>query len=309
MPYNLKIKSIQKVNKYNIDSKATTDQYELTQAEIDQYKQNGLTQADVDRYQQMGYSETDAIVQANQYGYTYQKPTQDGIPIPKCNGPPVAFYAEFDCLVEAATSTGNTRGPVTNYTCSDGGTTFQFLCEVPNSTDTGSTVFTSPTCIFDTASGNQSFYGSGLLIYGGNTNTSYKISVTILHSYLPNPSFTGNDNNIGDYTSLISYDCSNPNVYTYTPGLAIYVDGNQIAKLEPQQAYGGKKDYIHDTSDNTASHYTCTDHSYPYPGITLAHTTKLGTHKGNKHNEIHFTIINSNNKELRCIGNVLIQQQ
>ena len=215
---------------------------------------------------------------------------------------------EFDCLVDAA-GKNPTRGFITNYTCSNGDKTFNFLCDVPNSTGSGDTVFTSPSCVFPTAGGETGYYGPGILVYFGNTNTSYGITVKVEHSYSATKyDSSGNNPDISDYTNLISFDCGNP-TYIYTPGLAIYVGGNQQDKLDPKKAYGGSQDVIHDPDDTNPNHYTCTSHPYPYPPISLSHTVKLGTHSGKNHDELHCKLINGNNIGLRCVGNITIVKQ
>jgi hypothetical protein len=287
MSYSLKIKSIRKYNNNGYNA----------------IKYGTLRNQQYD-YQQYGFNsdQQNDINIAHQYGYTNAKPEMDAIPMPRCQNAPVGgFYVEFDCLVEAATN-DVTRGFITNYTCNNGDTTFQFLCEI------GTTLFTGPTCIYPGgSSGETSYYGNGFLIYEGDPGKDYDVTVQVMHSYLANSyDSSGNNPDISQYTNLISFDCQNSKVYTYTPGLSIYVDGDKKAELDPQKGYGGSQDVIHDTGDTNPSHCSCSSHSCPYPPIKLTHTVTLGKKKGKANDQVHCKLINNNKKGLRCVGNIYI---
>jgi hypothetical protein len=302
MSYTFKIRGLHSVQKYNIGTRATND-------ELNQYglTQNGITRADYQKYQQS--SEAQAKYQNYRQNSLVNKPEQDAIPMPICaNAPAGGFYVEFDFLVPPQ----DTNATINRFMCDNGDTTFSFLCAV--NTTNPPTTFAAPTCTYPSDGGtSEQYLYSGLLLYNGTKKSNYNITVNIMHTYLStnytydSKNNTYNNTDIYTYTNgPVNYDCDDPNVYTYTPGLSIYVDGNRQAKLDPQSAYGQNPEYIHDTGD-TSANLSCIKNAHaPYGPITLSHISTLGTKGGSSHNEIHCKILNGNNKGLRCLGNITI---
>lgn len=212
-------------------------------------------------------------------------------PMPQCQqGTPFnGFYTEFDFIADNNKYSSTPVTDITNYTCSNNTSQlFLFVCESGNKTGA------EPSCI--TANGG-SYFGSGLIQYQGTDDVTYKITVSITHSYLaPDNTYdaNGTNYNLSDYNTIINYTGSG--TYKYTPGLEIYVDSSRNGKLDCKQAYGGKGDdqYIHDPDLST------------YPPITFSQTYKLGTKNGTQHDQLHFKVINCNNKTIRFVGNIYI---
>lgn len=214
-------------------------------------------------------------------------------PMPPCLINPAGFYTEYDCLIGKAGSEPE-RGFVTNFTCSNGVDTFEYMCDFEG------TEVTLPSCYLK--NGATGYFGNGLLLYAGSETKEYKITVNIMHTYL---SSKVDSTILAEYNQLVNYDCSNPDVYTYTPGLSIYIGENEVAHLKPKEAYGGSNDKIHDTI-NISVDCSCAAMDCPYPPISLTHDATLAKKGGDKNTQIHCKIVNPNNKTIRCVGSINI---
>jgi len=192
-------------------------------------------------------------------------------PIPQCYNPPASgFYTEYDFIMDSAVGNTAKTSNITNYTCTNGDKTFEFVCDVNG-------VKSAQNSCLD--AGGNTFYGLGYLQYAGPNGQKYNIQVTITNLYTATSYINGTNSTLTDYT--VPYTGS-------TPGIEIFVDGDRNGSLQPGHAYGGKKD------------------NFDGNRIVYSQTYKLGTSSGTSNDQLHFKILNPLSEQVRAIGNIYI---